>query len=205
MSITSLNIAQDNKVGDSNLLPIHSPLVFLVEATYVGSPPEDVRVEVIVDGDVLNEYRLVPVVDLLSNLRQFAFVADTVIKGIMSNFDDVLQLNNTLSFVSNITKFVTLRFYDPLNKGIEDEVDIDFAHAAKQFSEYPNLVDEYNNENRLVYGVEGGFVYCYFYNDNPLNIITVDSPDSIVEDMADYDDTIFTDSDDVIFEAAFTP
>ena len=200
MAITSINISQDNKVGDSNLCPIHSPLVFLADATYDSQEPSELYVDIISDGDVLETYKCIPFADLLANLRQFAFVANDVIKGLMSKFDDTAQLNDTLQYVEGITKLVTFKFYDPENETVFDEVVIDLVHGAAQFGENPNFVDIYNNEDQIYYSPDGQIVYVYFYNEDVSNVLTIDSPSANLEPAQDYDDEIFTDFDDTIFE-----
>ena len=118
----------------------------------------------------------------------------------MNPFDDTLQLNETIQHVENITKLVTLKFYDPDNETIFDEVIIDLVHGAAQFGDNPNFVDIYNNKDQIYYGAEGGIVYIYFYNEDINNIITIDNPSANLEFAQDYDDEIFEDYDGTQFQ-----
>jgi hypothetical protein len=200
MAINSITISQDNKVNGSDLLPVHSTLVFLADVNYTGEYPLSILVDIIEDGDILETFRASVNTDLLANLRQFYFVANDVIKGLMGSFDDFAQLNDTLAYVNDITKTVTLKFRDPDNELTFDETTVTFVHGAAQFGENPNLDTIYNNEPSLYYGVEGGFVYVYFYNENESNALTIDSPISSLELAQDFDDAVFTDGNLVDFE-----
>lgn len=204
MAITNINISQDNKIGESNLCPVHSPLVFLVDVTYTDETPSLLYVDVIDENsDVLETFKCIPYDDPLSNVRKFAFVANDVIKGIMNGFDDELQLNNTLQYVDDITKLLTLKFYDPDDPDDSDTFDsvtIDFVHGASQFSENPNFESIYNNEDSIYYGPDGHIVYVYFYNEDVNNILTINNPSASLENAQDYDDEVFVDYDDTIFQ-----
>ena len=200
MAISSISIAQDNKVNGSDLLPVHSTLVFLADATFTGAYPLKLLVDVIFEGDVIDTFKAIPYRDLLANIRQFAFVANDVIKGLMGPFDDELQLNESLVYVNDITKTCTLKFYDPDNDLIFSETTVTFMHGAAQFGENPNLDTIFNNADGCYYGPEGGFVYVYFYNDDVNNVLTIDSPNVTLEFAQDFDDEIFTDYDDTPFE-----
>lgn len=199
MSITSITIAQDNKVGASDLLPIHSPLVFLADAEYTGEYPTSIFVDVIADGDVIDTFRAIPYRDLLANLRQFAFVATDVLKTILGPLDDFFQPMESLAYVNGFTKVVTLRFYDPGNEATMDEVTVTLCHGAVQFGQQPNLESIYINEAQTYFGPDNKLVYVYFYNDDPNNILTIDNENPGLEFAQDFDDVDFTDYDDIEF------
>lgn len=200
MAITSITITQDNKVGNSNLMPVHSPLVFLADVAYDSVAPTVIYIDVIADGDVIDTFKAIPFADPLGTIRTFAFVANDVIKGLMNGFDDFSQLNETIVFVEDITKEVTIKFRDPDDELTSDSVDVVLIHGAEQFGEYPNLVDVYNNEDQIYLGGNGSVVYVYFYNEDEANVLTIDSPTVNTEFAQDYDDEIFTDYDDTPFE-----
>lgn len=205
MAIVSISISQSNVVEGSNLLPIHSPLVFLADVSYTGINPYVLYVDVIYNGEVLDTFKAIPYNDPFNGVRTFAFVANSVIKGLMGSFDDFLQLNNTLSYVENITKLVTIQFRDPANELTTAFIEVDLIHGAAQFGDYPNFADVYNNENKIYYGAKGSFVYAYFYNNDTDNIITVNSGTTTLEDAQDFNDDIFTDFNDVNFQIDVTP
>lgn len=186
MAINEIEITQSNVVEGSNLLPIHSDLVFIADVTYEGQTPDIVHVEIRDINDTLLEtYKAIPYKDLLSTLRQFVFVANEPIKSLMGLFDDFSQLNDTLLPVPDITKELKIRFVDPDTPAINDEVTIDFVHGAKQFGENPNLDDQFNNSLDTFFGEKDGIVYVYFYNDDAANDVAIDgqvlglSPDEI--------------------------
>ena len=61
MSITTISISQDNKVDESNLMAVQSPLIFLIDVTYSGDPPDilycDLQDE---DSVLLNTFKCIP-------------------------------------------------------------------------------------------------------------------------------------------------
>jgi hypothetical protein len=199
MSITAITIAQDNKVGVSDLLPIHSPLVFLANAEYTAEYPTSLFVDVIVDGSVVDTFRAIPYRDLLANLRQFAFVATDVLKTILGTLDDFFQPMESLAYCTGFTKVVTLRFYDPITPATMAETTVTLCHGANQFGEQPNLESIYINETSTYFGAANKIVYVYFYNEDPNNILTIDNENPGLEFAQDFDDVDFTDFDDVEF------
>jgi len=199
MAIDSISIIQNNKVGDSNLLPIHSPLSFLIDVEYSGEYPTELYVDIISNSNVIGNYKAIPFKDVLGNVRRFIFVATDVLKGIMADFDDTFQVLNSLVPLENITRLITIKFYDPENDSMVDEAEVNLIHGVSQFGEEPNLVDVFNNIPSTYYGAEGSFVYVYFYNDDINNIITVNNPNVLTDFAQDFDDEIFTDYDDTNF------
>ena len=200
MAITDITISQDNIVNGSNLMPVHSTLVFLVDVTYTGVDPTSLLVDVIYDSEVLETYKCVPFNDPLANVRTFAFIANDVMKGLMGKFDDFAQLNETLEYVEGRTKLFTLNFYDPDNIATNDSVVIDLVHGAAQFGDDPNFDEIYNGADQLVYGPDGKWCYIYFYNEDVNNVLTVGAPTTTLDFAADFDDEIFTDFDDDEFQ-----
>lgn len=199
MAIDSVTITQDNIVNGSNLLPVHSPLTFIADVAYTGDVPDILYVDVIKDEEVIETFRAIPYKDPLSTVRQFVFVANDVMKGLMGVFDDELQLTETLIYVNNITRGFTLKFYDPDNIETSDSVTVDFIHAATQFGEYPNLTDVFNNEFNTYLCPENSFCYVYFYNDDESNEITIGDASLQNSFALDYEDSVFTDFDDEPF------
>ncbi len=200
MAIDSITITQDNIVNGSNLVPVHSTLVFLAEVSYTGATPDLVYVDVIVDGEVEETFKAIPYSDPLGTIRTFAFVANDVVKSLIGVLDDFGQLLENLTFVEEITKLVTIKFYDPETPATSDSVEVDLIHGAGQFGENPNFEEIYNNDPSTYYGGDGQFMYVYFYNDDVANILTIDNPSANLVFAQDYDDDIFTDYDDTQFQ-----
>jgi len=200
MAISDITISQDNIINGSNLMPVHSPLIFLVDVTYSGPDPTILLVDVISDSEILETYKCIPYNDPLESVRIFAFVANDVMKGLMDNVDDFAQLNETLEYCEGITKIFTLKFYDPDNDLINDTVIIDLVHGAAQFGDNPNFDTIFNNDDQVIYGPDGKWCYIYFYNEDINNVLTVGQPVATLELAADYDDEIFTDYDDDSFQ-----
>ena len=199
MAITNITISQNNKVGDSNLVPIHSPVIFIADVTYTGIVPDVLNVEISDSTGLLDTYRAIPYSDPSTTERQFVFISNTAIKGLMESFDDFQQLNETFLPVPDITKEFTIKFVDPDNAATFDEVLINFLHGFSQFGESPNKVDQFNNESDVYFAGLGKFVYVYFYNDDAANEIAIDG--SVLTEVVAQDDdgTEFQDNDGQVF------
>jgi len=199
MAITSITILQDNKNGNVDLLSVHNPLIFLVDVAYTTAAPDTLYAE-LQDEDliVLDTFAAIPYKDSDSgNIRTFAFIASDILKAYMDELDDFESPVGTLEHVPNITRVFTLRFWAET-----EEVSITFTaiHAARQFGGTPYLDSIYNNDNEIYYTGEGMPVYAYFYNCNEDNILTINTETDDELAALDYDDTVFTDNDDIYFK-----
>jgi len=167
MAITGIDIYQDNKVGDSDLMAAHSPLTFLIDVTYTGAVPDVLYCDLYDETPtLLATFKCIPYQDLLATERRFLFIADSIIRGYMESFDDFVQSENSLVYVDGITKVFELKFRDP-DAGVSDESILFTAiQASRQFGENPNLTDIFNNESQTYLAPLDGIVYVYFYNDD---------------------------------------
>lgn len=172
--ITGISISQDNKIGDSDLLAVHSPLIFLIDVTYTGLIPDILYCDIYnEDSELLGSFKCIPYKDLLPEIRQFMFIADGFLRGYMEGFDDFVQTEYSLVYVEDITKIFELKFRDP-DAGIPDEaITFTAIHAIKQFGESPNLLEIYNNDSDLYIAAKNKPCYIYFYNNDENNIISV--------------------------------
>lgn len=194
MSVSAITISQDNKLTGCNLLAIHNPLVFLIDVTYSGETPQKLYCDVINSESVtLATYQCIPYQDI-SNYRQFAFVADQIIRGEMDDFKDYNSDERVLEFVPNITKQFTLKFY--IDETLSAETDFTACHAARQYGDSPAMqsISQNTNENTYIAG-EGRPVYIYFYNDDETNVITVGSAELEYLRLLDYDSVALLDFD----------
>ena len=200
MAITAITISQDNIVNGSNLMPVQSSLTFIADVDYTGLTPDSINVEILDESDVVLEtYSAIPYRDVTATQRQFVFKAEGALKALIDDFDDFFQLNETLEFVENITRQFKIKFIDPDVPATNDEVLIDGAQAVRQFGDYPNLEDQFNNDTDTYYAPKDSWVYVYFYNDDITNDVAVDGPVLTEGNALDFDDSIFTDFDDEIF------
>lgn len=174
MAITNISIHEDNKVGDSDLLAVQSPLAFLVDVTYTGAIPDVLYCDVYDEDSVLlSTFKCIPYQDLLETERRFIFIADSILRGYMDVFDDFVQTVGSFVYVDGITKIFELKFRDP-DEGVPDESIIFTAiHASKEFGENPNLSEIFNNESQSYLAPKDGVVYVYFYNDDTSNQVSV--------------------------------
>jgi hypothetical protein len=200
MAITAINITQDNKSGNVDLLSIHNPLVFLVDVDYTAEVPDTLYVDLLDElGVLIATFAAIPYSDSASgSTRTFAFLASDILRSYMTSFDDFESPENTLEFVPNITRQFSLKFYIG---AVEDSVSFVACHAARQYGESPAMEDIYNNINETYYTGAGRPVYVYFYNNNPANILTIDSPTADEYALTDSDDTVFIDQDDSYFKS----
>ena len=171
MAITSITITQENKIGSVDLLAVHSPLIFLIEVGYTGATPETLFVDIIVSAVNGGTFKCIAYADS-TGIRTFAFIADEIIRGLMSSFDDTFNSVNTVYEDENLIKFVTLDFYD-IDETFSDSVSFVACHAARQFGESPAMVDVYNNESDLIIGVQNFPTPVYFYNVTALANINI--------------------------------
>lgn len=201
MSISNISISQDNTTATCNLLAGHSPLVFIVDVDFEGVPPTTVKANVKDGaGAALASFNCIPYKDVIETQRQFVFIGDEFFRGLMLDFDDYEQGEETLEYVPNITKQFQLSFSDPENTVTSETIDLVIAHAARQFSENPCMVNIASNIGQIYIAVEDESVYVYFYNDNEANELSVNSG-SFEEVIAkNYNDVEFVDWNDTPFK-----
>lgn len=193
-------ITQDNQLGSSDLLAVQSPLSFLIDFTYVGSAPNVLYCDIYnSDDDLLDTFKCIPYKDLVPGLRQFIFIADSVLRGYMDDFEEFVQTSGTFQFVDNITTEFKLTFRDPDDIALSVSTEFTACHASRQFGENPNMIEIFNNEIDCYITSENKPVYVYFYNDDPANIVTVEDQSFSEQIALDYDDTEFADFDDTLF------
>lgn len=175
MAITSITVIQDNKVSSKPLLSVHNPLVFIVEANYTSTAPDTLYVSESVNSGV---YSCIPCSDPQAGKRQFMFIAseveNSIIRGLMGEFDDIIQADSSNEFRANKTLDVTLTFYDPATPATNCTISFVAIHAARQFGESPCLDAIYDNDDESYVGVVGSPCYCYFFNDSTSNVLTVE-------------------------------
>lgn len=196
MAITSITISQKNITDSINLLSVHNPLVFLVDVAYTSSVPEFINVGIYDDTDTLLDiFVCIPYLDS-TGVRQFAFLADDILRGYMGSIDDFSSNEKVLEYCDGITKEFKLIFYDPDETDTNDEVSFVAMHAAGQYSETPYLESIQINQDDTYYAAVGKPVYVYIYNDDEANIISVGTGEIEFQPLLDYDDVAFLDFDD---------
>lgn len=200
MAITNIAIYQDNKVGGSNLVPIHSPAIFIVSVTYTDTAPTSIFVQLLdSNSQILGTYRAVPLEDVSTSIRRFMFIANEIVKSLMGDFNDQFQALESFVYIPNVTKQITLKFYDPQHTEVNASTTIDFIHGASQIGEYPNKPNVFNNSADTYFALKDTFCYVYFYNDNVNNVINVVPPTP--EQLKDITFNIQDESLNPIFEA----
>jgi len=173
MAITTITITQNNKVGDSAVMPIHSPLAFIANVEYTGGAPDFIYVDILQGGLIVGTFKPIYHGDVDGNNRQFVFIANDVARGLMDDFEDVQQLNGSVIKLNNIIELFTIRFRDPDGVASNVELAVEFTHGAAQFGSTPNFDGIYNNDSEVIYCPKGSFCYVYFYNNDSTKVITV--------------------------------
>ena len=192
--ITGISVYQDNKIGNSDLLPVHSPLVFLIDVSYSGAAPNDLYAILKDENDLeLATFNCIPYRDVLATVRRFAFVANDLIRGYMDGFDDEVTTAFSIAYVNGITKIFKVEFKDPDEAVASQTIQFTAIHGANQFGENPNKDEIYNNEAKTYIGVTNKPVYIYFYNNDVNNVITLQQGGLQEVYALDYDDDFFTD------------
>jgi hypothetical protein len=201
MPVSSIDLIESNYTGNSNLICIHNPVIFIVQANYIGAAPEYLEALLYDEDDVLlGTFRCIPYLDVTTTSRQFIFVADQIMRGYMGNFDDVLQTGGSLEYIEDRTKVFKLRFQKYM-EAITGEYVVVALHGVRQFGDDQNAVSIYNNEPQVYYGAEDMPVYVYFYNNDPDAYISMTIGGGSDEVLLDYDDEEFADFDDELLTA----
>lgn len=199
MAVTDITIQYDNIVGECDLIACHSPVSFLINATYTGGYPEWLYAKVYDENDVLlATYKAYPYTDLTVNLRQFIFRADIIMRKFMSDFEDEFIDADILQYVTNITKKFKFKFLDQ-SQAVYDIAEIVACHGAQQVGNTEALTEVFNNEDQNYLAYKNMPFYVYFYNDDPNAILTLEPTmtevtiqDYDLEDFEDYDGELFT-------------
>ena len=111
MAVTDVSIVQSNIDGSVDLLSIHSPLVFLANATFTGAAPDNLYVRIYDSTNaLLGTFRGIPYKDVALNIRQFAFVADQILRQWLPLSEDFTQTAGTLVTISDLTKYFKIVF-----------------------------------------------------------------------------------------------
>ena len=188
--MADVRIIQDNKVDGWELLSVHNPLVFIAEVDYDGTTPDTISVRLESDSVVIFEGNAITFKDSAPKTRQFVFLADTFIRGVMPDYDDEVQGAGTLIPIQNITKPFTITF---TYENITASTSFVACNASSQFGdEYGACLKDINLPKTYTAG-EGGVVYLYMYNWDENNVISMDT-DLIVAYATDSNGDIFTDS-----------
>ena len=164
MAISKLDIYQNNVEGSINLMAIHSPLVFLIDATYSGDYPNYIYCSVNIDGEQKVLARCLYHSDVDETTRRFRFVADDILRSYMPKFDDFVQEAGSFVYCGNISQVFDLVFQSDKEGTITTDIQIEAVHSARQFGQSPCLSDVVLNEDEVFYAGENMPVYVYFYN-----------------------------------------
>lgn len=174
MAITRI-IAIQNNIDSADLLAVHNPLVYIVEVEYTTTVPDLLYVSEDVTSKI---YSCIPYSDPQPGKRQFMFIADEIVRGLMDDFDDEVQEDSTNEYQDRLTKEVEFRFYDPVavswEEGINElYIDCYFCHATRQFGETPSLNELCNNDAESYIGIVGSPCYVYYYCKDITSTLTV--------------------------------
>jgi hypothetical protein len=199
MPVSSIDMVQTNITGVSNLMCVHNPLVFIFNATYSGTAPNLIYCRVYdIDDVLLGTYKCIPYAEVSGTIRQFIFIADSILRGLMDEFDDFVQTSGSLVHCEGFSKFFRLNFY--VQYETETDLEIVALHGSRQYGDDPNAENIFENEAQTYITAEDKPVYMYIYNDDEDNVIG-DDPGNLDEVILDYDDEEFADFDDELFTA----
>ncbi len=174
MAITNLTITKSNTTSESKLVAVHSPLVFIIDATYTGAAPNigDVTAGIYDGTTLLGSFRCNVLSDIAPGTRRFSFRADAILRGYMEDFDDFVQSENSFVPVEYITKEFKIIF---AANGVTPLPEVEFVacHGARQFGESENMEEIATNQENTYLGVKGEPVCVYFYNDDAANVVGI--------------------------------
>ncbi len=196
MSLTNLVITQSNITNQCNLVSVHNPLVFIVDAEYSGLAPDLCTCQVSDENDsVLGLFSMIPYEDK-TNKRTFIFIADSFLRSFMESFDDIKTEEKFFAYVPNMTKLFKLKF---TCEGSEKNMSFIACHSVAQFGETTYRTNITDNNNTIYYGGQDKSIYIYFYNNSTSNNITVNTPISTDNYALDNDLAYFKDEDGYLF------
>jgi hypothetical protein len=190
MAITAIDIFQTNIIGSVNAMAVHSPLVFLADATYSNAAPDYIYFEILIAGESKLTGRCIYVKDISSTQRRFKFDAAEILRGYMPSFDDFVQSGGSQVLATNISKEITVNFKSDLEGTVQTPIVIDCIHSARQIGQTACLTDVVLNASEIFIGGENLPVYVYFYNTQGGEV-----PPENTSYALDYDDAFFTDWD----------
>lgn len=190
MAITSITVFQDNVFNNLNVMGVHSPLVFLIDAEYTGDEPNFIYCEIFNEGNSLITVRCLYHEDVSESIRRFRFVADEILRSVMPNFDDIVQSGQSWINATNLSRQFNLVFQDDLVGTNQVNLEVEMVHAARQIGQNPTLDDVCANNNDLYVGGENKPVYVYFYDNGG------GTEPTETEYALDYNDDIFVDFND---------
>ena len=195
MAITDITLV----TTESNYpIAVHSPFYIIWQAVYSGAVPTSLTVEISEDGITYETgFKAIPYSDPLATVRQFMFRCDAIVRGFMTEFEDVPQSENSLLFLDDFSKKLWIRAKDDTGL-IVSEFEGVFLAGVRQFG--TNEVMSDINENKDYIAAKAMPCYLYFFNDDENNVITVGQSTLQLVIAEDYNDDDFTDYNDVVFE-----
>ena len=170
--MAELRIIQDNKVDEWELLSVHNPLCFIAEVDYDGLTPDFIDVELKSGGDSIVKMKSISFKDSAPKSRQFIFVADSVIRGAMPDFNDEVQGSETLIHIENITREFQVVF---THENLTASTSFVACNASSQFGDEFGACMKDINDPKVYTAGENGVVYLYMYNWDENNVITMDT------------------------------
>lgn len=182
--ITGISVYQNNFIGACRLLAIHGDLIFLFKATYSGTVPDYLVVELTIDGVSYLTGKAIYYDDISNSDRLFIFNATEFVKALMSNtIDDFEQSTYTL-VETNISNVITIVVKSDISGSVQESFQFEALNAVRQNEEELACVDVFKNSEPDYLGFVGEDVYVYFYGDQ------VEQEKNYA---LDYDDGIFLD------------
>lgn len=174
MTISAVEITQDNIIDSIDLMAVHNPLVFIAKVTWNTTAPNNIAVLVYLTGESISSggsYEAIYLDDISATERRFLFISEEALRLQMDTLEDVAQTVNTIINIDNLIKELDIRFDDEV--AFSDTVEIIACHAARDFENEngATMVDVFNNESHYYVGAVGQDLYLYWWNDNAANVI----------------------------------
>jgi hypothetical protein len=198
----TLELIQDNKINDFELLTIHNPLFFLLQLNSSdGVFPDFLNVNVH-DLDISGTMpiwtgRAQPYKDIYGVARQYIFSADINTLSIL--MPEIVDLANqpidSLFIAEYASKRVRLFFYDDITNFTNTYTDFVALQGASQIGELNGACKLDYNEPKVYTCAAGSYVYVYCFCDNDTSIITVDNQLLTEVNAVDFDGYDFHDYD----------
>jgi hypothetical protein len=158
MSVTSVEITQDNIVSSCNLLATHQPLVFIIEA--LGTDlPDYLTINVKSAAITLGIFKAVSF-EAISGGRNYIFNADSILRCYMPHFDDTEQTNDTIELTTYPMRSFMI---EVTHEALSDEVAIVGYLASRQRGKTEALTEIYGNDNEKVFCFKDRYTNFHYY------------------------------------------
>jgi hypothetical protein len=195
MAIQKIEIIDNNKIGDCELLAVHNPLVYTIKMSLddSGDPYDDIiEVDVNISGnetEFIGTFNAPFLKTLNPNERIYIFNADEILRSGLNPIEDYEQDFNDKADIYDyvIDTYLVKGFFltfkaNTTGTPIEVVETLTAVNASKDFEDEngANMVDTCNDVSKIYVGAEGEEAYTYDYN-GEVKFFSMEIPNNIID------------------------